>query len=56
MHREACFGGNNCTFFAKKLITQSFEYLKNILQACSEGFNSRFQKKQFLNLARTKSY
>ena len=25
-HREACFGGKNCTFFAKKLITHSFKY------------------------------
>ena len=24
-HREARYGGKNCTFFAKKLITHSFE-------------------------------
>ena len=55
-HREASFGGKNCTFFAKKLITHSLEILKNILQACSEGFNSHFQKEQFLYLAWIKSY
>ena len=35
-----CFGGKKCNFFAKKLIRHSFEYLKNILQAWSEGLES----------------
>ena len=30
--------------------------MKNILQACSKGFSSHFQKEQFLYLARIKSY
>ena len=54
MHREACFGDKNCTFFAKKLITNSFEYLKNILQVCSDCFNLHLQKEQFLYLASIK--
>ena len=30
--------------------------IENILQVCSEGFNSHFQKEQLLHLARIKSY
>ena len=53
---EACFGGKECTSFARKLIAHSFEKLNSILQAWSEGFISHFHKEQFLYLAQIKSY
>ena len=48
--REASFCGVKNALFAKILITHSFELLKNMLQACSESFNSNFKKEQSLEI------
>ena len=55
-HQKVCFCTKKYTFFAKRLKTHSFDYLKYILRTCSEDFNSHFQMGQFLCLAQIKSH